>query len=103
MSTPTASGLLGSGTLASGSITGNVFVNSATYGSAQNVVVSEYGISIKDQGDIVIGDRSMKQFMKQVEDKLLILIPNPAKLEKYEALKKAYDHYKMIEKLLYED
>ena len=36
-----------------------------------------------------------------IEDRLNILIPDPAKLEKYAMLKEAYDDYKAIEALLY--
>ena len=54
---------------------------------------------INEEGDLKIGDRSLKEFMAKMEDRLAILVPDPAKLEKFEALKKAYDHYKMMEKL----
>ena len=38
-----------------------------------------------------------------LRERLLILIPNFEKHEKYQALKKAYDHYKMIEALIQEE
>ena len=38
-----------------------------------------------------------------LKERLLILIPNFEKQEKYQALKKAYDHYKMIEALIQEE
>ena len=41
--------------------------------------------------------------MKTLRERLLIIIPNFEKHEKYEALKKAYDHYKLIESMLGED
>lgn len=56
-------------------------------------------VVINEEGDIKLGDRSLKEFMTKMEDRLAILVPDPAKLEKFEALKKAYDHYKMMEKL----
>jgi len=34
-----------------------------------------------------------------IQDRLAILAPKPELLEKYEALKQAYDHYKMLEAL----
>jgi hypothetical protein len=40
--------------------------------------------------------------MDKMEERLAILVPDPAKLEKFEALKKAYDHYKLMEKLCQE-
>ena len=56
-------------------------------------------ITVPEEGDIKIGDRSLKTFMDTMEKRLAILQPNPAKLEKFEALKKAYEHYKHLESL----
>ena len=41
--------------------------------------------------------------LESIEDRLAILQPDPAKLEKFAALKKAYDHYKLMEKLIGDD
>ena len=43
------------------------------------------------------------ELIKILKERLLILIPNFEKHEKYQALKKAYDHYKMIEALIQEE
>jgi len=56
-------------------------------------------ISVPEDGDIKIGNRSLKTFMDTMEKRLAILQPDPKKLEKFEALQKAYDHYKHIESL----
>jgi hypothetical protein len=56
-------------------------------------------ISVPEEGDIKIGGRSLKTFMDTMEKRLAILQPDPAKLEKFEALKKAYEHYKHLERL----
>ena len=56
-------------------------------------------ISVPEEGDIKIGNRSLKTFMDTMEKRLAILQPDPAKLEKFEALKKAYEHYKHLESL----
>ena len=56
-------------------------------------------ISVPETGDIKIGNRSLKTFMDTMEKRLAILQPDPAKLEKFEALKKAYEHYKHLESL----
>ena len=37
--------------------------------------------------------------MLAIQDRLAILTPKPELLEKYEALKQAYDHYRMLEAL----
>lgn len=52
-------------------------------------------------GDVTIQGHNILHIMQKVEDRLAILQePNPEKLEKFQALKKAYDHYKLMEKLL---
>ena len=56
--------------------------------------------TIDVKSDVVIDGISMKEAMTSIMDRLSILQPDPAKLEKYAALKKAYDHYKMLERLL---
>ena len=61
------------------------------------------GIEVDKNADIKIGDQSLKEFMQTVSDRLAILTPDPAKLEKFAALKAAYDHYKMLEALINED
>ena len=64
----------------------------------------EYGnwgsdISVPEDGYIKIGCRSLKTFMDTMEKRMAILQPDPAKLEKFEALQKAYEHYKHLERL----
>jgi hypothetical protein len=55
------------------------------------------------EGDVKIKGRSLEKLLDTIEKRLAILTPNPAKLEKFEALKKAYDHYKLLEALCHED
>lgn len=55
------------------------------------------------KADILIEDKSFRDWMSQVEKRLSILSPKPELLEKYEALQMAYDHYKTLEGLLYEN
>jgi hypothetical protein len=52
--------------------------------------------------DIIVQGKSMKAWMDAVEQRLCILEPKPELLEKYQALQAAYDHYKTLESLLYE-
>ena len=56
-------------------------------------------ISVPEDADIKIGERSLKTFMDTVEKRLSILQPDPRKLKKFEALQKAYEHYKHLERL----
>ena len=44
----------------------------------------------------------MKAWMDAVEQRLCILEPKPELLEKYTSLKQAYEHYKTLEAILYE-
>lgn len=54
-------------------------------------------------GDVKIKGRSMVKMIEGIEKRLAILQPDPAKLEKWEALQKAYAHYKLLEALLHEE
>ena len=56
------------------------------------------------EGDIKWKGRSLGTLLQSIEDRLAILAdPDPEKLEKFHALKKAYDHYKMLEALIGND
>ena len=55
------------------------------------------------EGDIKFKGKSLQELFAKIEDRLAILQPDPAKLEKHEALRKAYEHYKLMEKLIGED
>jgi len=71
--------------------------------SSATVNIDTDGIDIKEGGDIKIEGVSLKEFMTKMEQRLAILVPDPKKLEKFEALKKAYEHYKLMEKLCQEE
>lgn len=51
------------------------------------------------KGDIKWKGRSLSEFLRSIEDRLAILVPDPDKLERFEALKKSYHHYKTLEAL----
>lgn len=60
-----------------------------------------------NQPSITFGDSNtdhevggaMRKRLEAIENRLNILVPDPKKLEKFEALQKAYEHYKHLEKL----
>lgn len=55
-------------------------------------------------GDVTIKGKSIAKTLDKIEDRLAILQdPDPEKLKKFAALKKAYDNYKMLERLIGED
>jgi hypothetical protein len=67
------------------------------------VNISNTGIDMAAGADITVDGKSLKEFMKKMEQRLAILVPDPAKLEKFEALKKAYEHYKTMESLCFDE
>ena len=77
--------------------TGNNWNNPST------VNISNTGIDMAAGTDIKVDGKSLKEFMTKMEERLAILVPDPAKLEKFQALKKAYEHYKLMEKLCQEE
>lgn len=64
---------------------------SNTMNSSSDLIVS---------GDITLDGVSLKNILEKIQDRLNILTPDPRKLEKYEALRAAYENYQLIEKLL---
>jgi hypothetical protein len=51
------------------------------------------------EGKVKINGQDLAQFMETISNRLAILQPDPAKLEHFAALKKAYEHYKTLEAL----
>ena len=70
-----------------------------------NIIPSTTQPTIKVSGDaefegkVMINGRNISEFLETISKRLAILVPDPAKLEHFEALKKAYDHYKLMEAL----
>lgn len=86
-------------------------INNVTSGGyvIPNTVSPQYTISSTKNApgtvtckDLVMDGVSVKETLEKISDRLTILIPDPEKLEKYAALKEAYDHYKLMEALLNE-
>ena len=51
------------------------------------------------EGTLKVGGKDIAKTLEAIERRLAILVPDPEKLEHFEALKKAYEHYKMLEAL----
>ena len=51
------------------------------------------------EGKVKINGQDIAEFMETISKRLSILVPDPAKLEHFAALKKAYEHYKTLEAL----
>jgi hypothetical protein len=51
------------------------------------------------EGDLKVDGVSFKETIEAINKRLAILKPDPDKLKHFEALQKAYDHYKTLEAL----
>ena len=51
------------------------------------------------EGDLKVDGVSFKETIESINKRLAILQPNPEKLKHFEALQKAYEHYKTLEAL----
>jgi hypothetical protein len=93
--------VLGGGTVSTPITVGGGAGSGYTWGTATNKTSG----TIKLEGpesDIFVQGKSMKAWMDAVEHRLCILEPKPELLEKYKALEQAYNHYKTLEAILYE-
>ena len=70
--------------------------------TSPSVNISSDGIDMAAGTDIKVDGKSLKEFMSKMEERLAILVPDPKKLEQFAALKKAYEHYKLMEQLCQE-
>jgi hypothetical protein len=101
-----ATGALGSyyvstGAGANGTWAPNPYVFTTNNTSVGNISGSGLHVSTDAifDGDIKWKGRSLGDTLSTIEKRLAILTPDPAKLEHFEALRKAYDHYKTLEAL----
>jgi hypothetical protein len=74
------------------------WVGTSGYGVTQQAAIKVTG-DAEFSGDIKWKGRSLGDLLEKIEDRLVILVPDPARLAKYEALKQAYDNYKILEAL----
>ena len=87
-----------------GSAGGNYYTTGSytTNNTSPSVNITSGGIDMAAGTDITVDGKSLKEFMNKMEERLAILVPDPKKLEQFAALKKAYEHYKLMEKLCQE-
>jgi hypothetical protein len=79
---------------------GNVTISNGAYNTWATAQPSlQVTGEAKFDGDVIVQGKSLADFMKAMEKRLAILVPNPEKLEHFEALQKAYAHYKTLEAL----
>lgn len=96
----TSTGHLGIGTTIGSNGT---FYTSASGASYNNSSLSVKG-DLEVDGNIKVKGKDLVKILEQIENRFAIISdPTPEKIEKFEALKKAYNHYKLMEKLIGED
>ncbi len=97
---------IANGGFALGSASSNYYTTSTggyTFNTTTpSVNITSDGIDMAAGTDIKVDGKSLKEFMSKMEERLAILIPDPKKLAQFAALKKAYEHYKLIESLCQE-
>lgn len=104
----------GSGVVNTGAITGSVTIPSSNASNqwvnatvAGNGNLTGAGLHVTSnaefEGDITWKGRNLGKMLETIEQRLAILEPNPKKLAKFEALRKAYEHYKLLEALCHSD
>lgn len=88
----------------------NITINTAagsngSWSSLSNTMMSSSSAGLhvtsnaEFDGDVKIKGVSVLETLQKIEKRLAILRPDPEKLEHFEALKKAYEHYKTLEAL----
>jgi len=90
-----------------GSIPYSTYTTNGTSGSPwQNLTMTnnhQSSLNVKGdaefEGKVKINGQDLGKFMETISKRLAILVPDPEKLEHFESLKKAYNHYKTLEAL----
>jgi hypothetical protein len=93
--------VLGDGTVSTPITVGGALGSGYTWGTATQKTSGTIKLEGTD-ADIFVQGKSMKAWMDAVEQRLCILDPKPELLAKYESLRQAYEHYKTLEAILYE-
>ena len=91
----------GSGSYLTNNSTGNnwaTITNAGAGGTTGSGTFQVKGDAVFE-GTVKINGQDLGKFMETISKRLAILVPDPAKLEHFEALKKAYNHYKTLEAL----
>ena len=78
-------------------------INGTSWSIGSNNINPTPGLKVNGdaefEGKVMINGKNISEFMETISNRLAILQPDPAKLEHFAALKKAYEHYKTLEAL----
>lgn len=82
---------------------GNTFNTTWASIGANGAAGSSSGLHVTSNatidGDLTVKGVNITEVLETINKRLAILVPDPAKLEHFAALKKAYEHYKTLEAL----
>ena len=67
---------------------------------SDDLTIKEKGIQLEDGADIKFGDVSLKQTLKEIADRLAILVPDVKLEREYEELRQAREHYEHVKQKL---
>lgn len=96
---PYSAGAAGQYYYTSPNTSGPYVINTNNWGTVTTTPGLKVNADAEFEGDIKWKGRSLSKWLEDVEKRLAILVPDPEKLEHFEALKKAYQHYKTLEAL----
>jgi hypothetical protein len=91
------------------SLTNTILVSNGSGSSNFSTSVSSNHPSLHVTGkanfdnDVTVKGISLIETLEKINERLAILVPDPEKVKEFEALKKAYDNYKLLEALCYKD
>jgi hypothetical protein len=97
---PISSAMVDTFTIDPSSWNQNVTITSGAYDPS--VRLNNAGINMDTDCDIKIGDRSLKEFMDKVEERLNILRPNPKLEDKWDELAELGKRYRELESTILE-
>ena len=80
----------------------NTWANNGTYTLANTHPAIKIQGNADVDGDLKVQGVSVLDTLNKINERLSILVPDPKRLEKYEALRQAYEHYKTLEALCVE-
>ncbi len=82
------------------SVSPTVWATTGSSSSSSAVVIKG---DAEFHGRVRINGADFAEVLESIQQRLAILVPDPDRLAKYEALQQAYDHYKTLEALCFDE
>ena len=99
--TPVGLGSISASQISAGTVTGASTIAYHNVSPQSNITLDPNG-KIKANA-LELGGVDVGLALTKIQERLSILVPDPKRLEKYEALRQAYEHYKTLEALCLEE